>query len=53
MFLTQGKDGSIILCPKAIAIYESHAQDFLKHVLVLYYIPPGLLLREPELLSVM
>lgn len=28
MFLTKGKDGSIVLCPKAMAIYESHAQDF-------------------------
>ena len=53
MFLTQGKDGSMILCPKAMAIYESHAQDFLKHALVLCHIPPGPPLREPELLSVM
>jgi hypothetical protein len=52
MFLTKGKDGSIILCPKAIDIYKLYAQDFLKYVLVLYYIPPGPPLREPELLSV-
>jgi hypothetical protein len=52
MFLTKGKDGSIILCPKAIDIYELYAQDFLKYVLVLCHIPPGPPLREPELLSV-
>jgi superfamily II DNA helicase RecQ len=53
MFLTKGEDGNIILCPRAMAIYESHAQNFLKHVLVLCHIPPGPPLREPELLSVM
>jgi superfamily II DNA helicase RecQ len=53
MFLTKAKDGSMILCPKAMAIYETHAQDFLKPVLVLCDIPPGPPLREPELLSVM
>jgi hypothetical protein len=52
MFLIKAKDGSIILCPKAIAIYEIYAQDFLKPVLVLCDIPPGPPLREPELLSV-
>ncbi len=25
MFLTKGKDGSIVLCPKAIEIYEAYA----------------------------
>ncbi len=34
-------------------IYKAHAQEFLKQALVLCHIPPGLLLREPELLSVM
>jgi hypothetical protein len=53
MFLTAAVDGSAILCPKAMAIYEAHAQDFLKRVLVLCHIPPGPPLREPELLSVM
>jgi hypothetical protein len=52
MFLTTAADGSAILCPKAMAIYEAHAQDFLKRVLVLCHIPPGPPLREPELLSV-
>ncbi|KAH8755127.1 hypothetical protein F5882DRAFT_308131 [Hyaloscypha sp. PMI_1271] len=52
MFLTKAKDESIVLCPRAIEIYEAHTQDFLKRVLVLYYILPSLLLREPELLSV-
>jgi hypothetical protein len=27
MFLTKGKDGSVVLCPTAMAIYEAHAQD--------------------------
>ena len=53
MFLTKAEDGSMILCPKAMAIYEAHAQDFLKRALVLCHIPPGPPLREPELLSVM
>jgi hypothetical protein len=53
MFLTMGRDGSMVLCPKAMAIYEAHAQEFLKRALVLCHIPPGPPLREPELLSVM
>jgi hypothetical protein len=52
MFLTKAKDRNIVLYPRAIAIYKAHTQDFLKRVLVLCYIPPGLLLREPELLLV-
>jgi hypothetical protein len=52
MFLTKAKDGSMVLCPRAMAIYEAHAQDFLKRALVLCYILPGPPLREPELLSV-
>jgi hypothetical protein len=52
IFLTKAKDGSIVLYSKAMEIYEAHTQDFLKRVLVLYHISPSLLLREPELLSV-
>jgi hypothetical protein len=54
MFLTKAtsKDGSIVLCPKAMEIYEAYAQEFLKRVLVLFHIPGGPLLREPKLLSV-
>jgi hypothetical protein len=52
IFLIKGKDGSIVLCPKAMEIYEVHVQEFLKRALVLCHIPPGLPLREPELLSV-
>jgi hypothetical protein len=52
MFLTEGKNGSMILCPKAMDIYEAHAQDFLKPVLVLFHIPGGPPLRASELLSV-
>ncbi len=53
MFLTKGKDRSMVLCPKAMEIYEAYAQEFLKRVLVLCHIPPGLLLWELELLSMM
>ena len=53
IFLIKGKDGSMVLCPKAMEIYEAHAQEFLKRALVLCHIPPGPPLREPELLSVM
>lgn len=42
----------MVLYPKAMAIYEAYAQDFLKRALVLYYISPGPPLRELELLSV-
>ena len=53
MFLSKAEDGSIILCPRAMDVYEAHAQDFLKRALVLCHITPGPPLREPELLSVM
>lgn len=52
MFLTTAADGTTTLCPHAMAIYESHAQEFLKRILVLCHIPPGPPLREPELLSI-
>ena len=52
MFLTRAKDGSTVLCPKAMAIYEAHAQEFLKPVLVLGHIASGPLLRAFELLSI-
>lgn len=52
MFFTKAKDGNMALCPKAMEIYEAHAQEFLKRVLVLFRISPSPLLREPELLSV-
>ena len=53
MFLTTAEGGGVALCPHAIAIYESQAQDFLKCVLVLCNVSSGPPLREPELLSVM
>lgn len=52
MFLKEAKDERMVLCPKAMAIYESYSQEFLKRVLVLCHIPAGQPLREPELLSV-
>ncbi|KFY83054.1 hypothetical protein V500_10195, partial [Pseudogymnoascus sp. VKM F-4518 (FW-2643)] len=53
MFLTTAADGSVALCPKAMKIYEAHAQGFLKPVLVLAHVAPGPPLRASELLSVM
>ena len=52
MFLTTAADGTTTLCPHAMAIYESHAQEFLKRILVLCHLPPGPPLRVPELLSI-
>ncbi|OBT41397.1 hypothetical protein VE00_09168 [Pseudogymnoascus sp. WSF 3629] len=52
MFLTTAVDGSVALCPKAMAIYEAHAQDFLGSGLILCHVPPGPPIRAPELLSV-
>lgn len=52
MFLANGDGRCKALNPTAIAIYEAHAQDFLKRLLVLCHIAPGPPLRAPELLSV-
>jgi len=52
MFLKEDLDGSITLDQKAIDIYEAHAQEFLKRMLVLTHISAGQALRESELLSV-
>ena len=52
MFLTEGKDRSIVLYLTAIVIYESNTQEFLKRVLVLLHIPLSQLLQEPKLLSI-
>ncbi|KAH9210133.1 hypothetical protein DL95DRAFT_281368, partial [Leptodontidium sp. 2 PMI_412] len=46
-------DRSIILYPKAMNIYESNAQEFLKPLLVLCHIPGGPPLRASELLLAM
>ncbi|KAH7400504.1 telomere-associated putative RecQ-like protein usher [Cadophora sp. MPI-SDFR-AT-0126] len=43
----------MILYPKAMDIYESHAQEFLQLLLVLCHIPGGPPLRASELLSMM
>ncbi|KFY99227.1 hypothetical protein V498_00910 [Pseudogymnoascus sp. VKM F-4517 (FW-2822)] len=51
MFLTTAADGSVILCPKAMKIYEAHAQDLLGSGLILCHVPPGPPLRASELLS--
>lgn len=55
MFLVEAedkRDGSISLSSKAMAIYEAHAQELLRHLLILCHITSGQPLREPELLSI-
>ena len=52
MFLTEVDNGSLILCSKAMAIYEANVQEFLRPGLVLAHLSPGPPLREPDLLSV-
>ena len=55
MFVVESEDnrgGGISLSSKAMAIYEAHAQELLRHLLVLCHITSGQPLREPELLSV-
>ncbi|RAL58160.1 hypothetical protein DID88_002364 [Monilinia fructigena] len=51
-FFKADQGGGLILCPKAMKIYEVQAQEFLKRLLVLCHISPGPPLREPELLSI-
>lgn len=46
MFLTTATDKSTTLYPHAIAIYELHAHEFLKRVVVLCHIPLGTPLHE-------
>ncbi|RKK86034.1 hypothetical protein BFJ68_g17172 [Fusarium oxysporum] len=51
--LSQHHDGGEIrLCPKAMAIYEAHVQEFLKRMLTLIQVPAGPPLRSPELLTI-
>lgn len=52
IFLTDKEHENKIFSSQAIAIYETHAQDFLKRLLIFCHIAPGPLLRAPELLSV-
>ncbi|KAJ9421294.1 hypothetical protein QL093DRAFT_2576904 [Fusarium oxysporum] len=47
-----GSGGRTCLCPKAMAIYEAHVQEFLRRMLTLIQILPGPPLRSPELLSI-
>lgn len=58
MFIVEDKDraamassNSFRLPLKAMAIYEAHAQELLRRLLVLCHITSGQSLREPELLS--
>lgn len=52
VFVRTDQDGETRLCPKAIAIYEAHVQEFLKRIVTLAVVPPGPPLRSPELLSI-
>jgi hypothetical protein len=47
-----GSGGGTCLCPKAMAIYEAHVQEFLRRMLTLIQVLPGPPLRSPELLSI-
>jgi hypothetical protein len=47
-----GTGGGTCLCPKAMAIYEAHVQEFLQRILALIQVLPGPPLRSPELLSI-
>jgi hypothetical protein len=52
VFVRLDPNGGVRLCPKAIAIYEAHVQEFLKRVLAPISVPSGPPLRSPELLSI-
>jgi hypothetical protein len=51
-FFTEGKDGDIVLCEKAMDLYEAQAQRFLELSATPIHVSPGQPLREPELLSI-
>ena len=51
-FFTNGKDGGIILCEKAMDLYEAQAQRFLELYATPFHVSAGQPLREPELLSI-
>ncbi|EXA29482.1 hypothetical protein FOVG_19044 [Fusarium oxysporum f. sp. pisi HDV247] len=52
VFVRLDPNGGVRLCPKAIAIYEAHVQEFLKRILAPISVPSGPPLRSPELLSI-
>ncbi|KAF6515257.1 hypothetical protein HZS61_005163 [Fusarium oxysporum f. sp. conglutinans] len=52
VFVRPDPNGGVRLCPKAIAIYEAHVQEFLKRILTPISVPSGPPLRSPELLSI-
>jgi hypothetical protein len=49
---SRGSGPAKTLCPKAIALYESRVQEFLRRLAVLVHIPAGPPVRAPELFSV-
>ncbi|RKK48645.1 hypothetical protein BFJ69_g18122, partial [Fusarium oxysporum] len=52
VFVRPDPNGGVRLCPKAIAIYEAHVQEFLKRILTPISVPSGPPLRSPELLPI-
>ncbi|WKT54448.1 Protein of unknown function DUF3505 [Fusarium oxysporum f. sp. vasinfectum] len=52
VFVRLDPNGGVRLCPKAIAIYKAHIQEFLKRILAPISVPSGPPLRSPELLSI-
>ncbi|KAL5611020.1 hypothetical protein FOBRF1_007137 [Fusarium oxysporum] len=52
VFVRPDPNGGVRLCPKAIAIYEAHVQEFLKRILTPISVPSSSPLRSPELLSI-
>ncbi|KAH6960097.1 hypothetical protein BKA56DRAFT_662594 [Ilyonectria sp. MPI-CAGE-AT-0026] len=52
VYVRTDQGGRLRLCPKAIACYEAHVQEFLKRMVTLIHVPPAPPLRAPELLSV-
>ncbi|KAK2666817.1 Helicase, C-terminal [Fusarium oxysporum f. sp. vasinfectum] len=47
VFVRLDPNGGVRLCPKAIAIYEAHVQEFLKRMLAPISVPSGPPLRSP------
>ncbi|KAJ3464901.1 hypothetical protein MRS44_009687 [Fusarium solani] len=52
VYVRTDQAGGLSLCPKAMACYEAHVQEFLKRMVTLIHVPPAPPLRAPELLSV-
>ena len=53
MFLVDGLGDNVVFNPRAIDVYKASAQKFLKRMLVIGHITPGLLLQKPEYLFIL